>query len=267
MKEKIRDENSAEIEKVSAEIVPIEKGIEKFAEALSKKDAVQRKISDINTAIWKIDNLISSKNSGISHYNSQISDLLNVKPTETDDLEEAREKLEMAKEVVRVKMEQQSLYNYATLLLRDDGIKSVIVKKYVEILNSLINAYLTKFDFYVNFSFDENFGETIKSRHRDEFTYENFSEGEKARIDLSILFAFRSLAKMRSNLDCNLLIIDELLDSAMDANGIEDLRTIFEVFEDLNIFIISHREKASEMFEKTLEFKKIGHFSNMEIIS
>ncbi len=266
-KEKIRDENSNEIERITNEIVPIQDKIKKFAEVLDKKSVIQSKISDINSAIYKIDTAISSKNSSINHYNNQITELLTVKPTETSDLDETKKKLSDCQELVTKKTEDQSLYSYAALLLKDDGIKSVIIKKYVEILNQLINAYLTKFDFYVNFSFDENFNETIKSRHRDEFTYENFSEGEKARIDLSILFAFRSLAKMRSNLDCNLLIIDELLDSAMDANGIEDLRTIFEVFDDLNIFIISHREKASEMFEKTLEFKKIGHFSTMEVIN
>jgi DNA repair exonuclease SbcCD ATPase subunit len=265
-KKKIKAENITEIDELNESIKPFDEKRKKLADALVKKAATVKAVSDINTLISEIDRKISSKNSSIAHYNSLIAELDNNKGQITDDIGELQETLNEKNAILNKKSEDKSLHDYAALLLKDDGIKSVIIKKYVEILNQLINGYLAKFDFYVNFSFDENFDETIKSRYRDEFSYENFSEGEKARIDLSILFAFRSMAKMRSNLDCSLLIIDELLDSAIDANGIDDVRTIFNLFDDLNVFVISHREKASELFDKTMEFKKVGHFSQMEII-
>jgi DNA repair exonuclease SbcCD ATPase subunit len=149
--------------------------------------------------------------------------------------------------------------------LRDGGIKAKIISQYIPVINKLINKYLAAFDLFVDFQLDEEFNEVIRSRFRDKFTYASFSEGEKLRITLSIMLAWRSVAKLRSSVSTNLLILDETLDGALDGVGIESLiETLHGLNSDDNIFVISHRgDQFAEKFENNLKFEKIKNFSEL----
>ncbi len=151
------------------------------------------------------------------------------------------------------------------MLLKDSGIKGKIVKTFMPVINNLIQKYLAELDFFVDFHLDEEFNETILSRHRDNFSYGSFSQGQKMRLDLAVLFTWRAVAKMRSSIDCNLLVFDELLDSALDAEGIDDiLRVISNLTTNDNVVIISHREdQISDKFNKIVRFELIKNFSRM----
>ena len=154
-------------------------------------------------------------------------------------------------------------YNTVTNMLRDTGIKSTIIKKYLPIMNQLINRYLKELDFYVSFELDENFMETIKSRFRDEFSYASFSEGEKMRIDLALLFTWRTIAKMKNSANTNLLILDEIFDSSLDTSGTDDfLKILHTVSDNTNVFVISHKtESLQDKFASTLKVEKKQNFS------
>ena len=153
----------------------------------------------------------------------------------------------------------------AGILLKDTGIKSKIIKQYIPVINKLINKYLSSMDFFVSFELDENFSETIKSRHRDDFTYASFSEGEKQKIDLALLFTWRAIAKLRNSINTNLLIMDEVFDSSLDQNSTEYLLNIIrEVAKDSNILIISHKEHMIEKFSNVLKFVKHKNFSQIQ---
>ena len=153
----------------------------------------------------------------------------------------------------------------ATSLLKDSGIKTRIIKTYLPTMNKLINQYLQSMDFYVNFSLDENFDETIKSRYRDVFTYESFSEGEKARIDIALLLTWRSVAKLKNSVDTNLLILDEIFDGSLDQSGTSDLGWILRNFDDnTNVFVISHKSILDDKFDRTITVSKDKNYSNLE---
>jgi DNA repair exonuclease SbcCD ATPase subunit len=146
--------------------------------------------------------------------------------------------------------------------LSDDGIKSKIVKQYLPVINTLVNKYLIAMGFFVNFELNEEFKETIKSRHRDLFSYENFSEGEKMRIDLALMFAWRAVAKLKNSVSTNLLVLDEVLDGSLDNGGIDEVMSLLQSFEnDANIFVISHKELFVDKFKDSLQFVKVGDFS------
>ena len=154
----------------------------------------------------------------------------------------------------------------AGLLLRDSGIKTRIIKKYLPVMNKLINQYLNKLQFYCNFTLDEEFNEVLKSRYIDEFSYENFSEGEKARIDISLLLTWRSIAKLKNSVDTNLLILDEIFDGSLDTVGSDELSFILRTFNDKsNVFVISHRDNLTDKFMRVLQFSKPQNFSHLEI--
>jgi DNA repair exonuclease SbcCD ATPase subunit len=151
-------------------------------------------------------------------------------------------------------------------MLKDTGIKSRIIKQYVPVMNKLINHYLQKLGFFVQFELDENFNEKIKSRYRDDFSYESFSEGEKKKIDIAILMTWRTIAKMRNSISSNLLIMDEIFDSSFDANATDEfLKIIYDLTNDTNTFIISHKvDFLIDKFDNVLRFQKHGNFSTME---
>ena len=155
--------------------------------------------------------------------------------------------------------------NISSIILKDNGIKARIIKQYLPIINKLVNKYLNSMDFFVNFNLNENFEETIKSRHRDEFAYENFSEGEKMRIDLALLFTWRQIAKMKNSTNTNLLLLDEVFDSSLDLVGTEEfLKLIHEMGHETNIFVISHKgDQLFDKFEKVLKFEKHKNFSRI----
>ena len=159
----------------------------------------------------------------------------------------------------------RDVLNAATALLKDSGIKTRIIKTYLPTMNKMINQYLQSMDFYVNFTLDENFEETIKSRYRDIFTYESFSEGEKARIDIALLLTWRSIAKLKNSVDTNLLILDEIFDSSLDQSGASDLGWILRNFDDsTNVFVISHKEALNDKFDRTINVSKEKNFSRLE---
>ena len=185
--------------------------------------------------------------------------------------EEDKEKLAKLKgrlehiEEQKMKLKEDKFYiDVARELLQDSGIKTKIVKQYLPIMNKLVNTYLSSMDFYVNFNIDENFNETIKSRFRDEFSYASFSEGEKMRIDLALLFTWRAVAKMKNSTNTNLLILDEIFDSSLDTPGTDDFLKILNTFSDQNVFVISHKQDILyDKFRSTIKFEKNRNFSKV----
>jgi len=185
--------------------------------------------------------------------------------------EEGKIKLAELKGQIKLIDEQKSKLNedrfyidIARNLLQDSGIKTKIVKQYLPIMNKLVNTYLSSMDFFVNFNIDENFNETIKSRFRDEFSYASFSEGEKMRIDLALLFTWRAIAKMKNSTNTNLLILDEIFDSSLDGSGTDDFLKILNTFHDQNVFVISHKQDILfDKFRSVVQFKKEKNFSHL----
>ena len=167
----------------------------------------------------------------------------------------------------RTKLNEDRFYiDVARNLLQDSGIKTKIVKQYLPIMNKLVNTYLSSMDFFVNFNIDENFNETIKSRFRDEFSYASFSEGEKMRIDLALLFTWRAIAKMKNSTNTNLLILDEIFDSSLDGAGTDDFLKILNTFHDQNVFVISHKQDMLfDKFRSIVQFKKEKNFSHLVV--
>jgi len=226
------------------------------------------KITKIQTTIAHQQNQIQAINSYITKLKGQIKEIEN----REDDVGEKTNKLKELKEELKTSKEQQEhlsfkkqLYETAYVLLKDTGIKTRIIKQYLPIMNKLVNKYLASMDFFVSFNLDENFNETIKSRHRDEFTYDSFSEGEKMRIDLALLFTWRTIAKMKNSVNTNLLILDEVFDSSLDANGTEEFLTIINNLQGKqNIFIISHKgDTMNDKFNNTIKFEKHKNFSRI----
>ena len=163
-------------------------------------------------------------------------------------------------------VEDKHYLSIASTLLKDTGIKAKIIKHYLPIMNKLINKYLADMDFFCQFNLDENFNETIKSRHRDEFTYHSFSEGERLRIDLSLLLAWREIARLKNSVNCNLLILDEVFDSSLDAVGTEEFLKLLTSFGSrANIFVISHKsDTMTDKFDNHIVFEKRNNFSRIK---
>ena len=182
------------------------------------------------------------------------------------DLNRAEQEIHRMEGSLKYRLSERTMIETAMSLLKDGGIKTKIIKQYVPIINKLVNKYLDRMGFFVNFNIDENFNEVIKSRYRDEFAYANFSEGEKTRIDLALMFTWRSIAKMKNSVNTNLLILDEILDGSLDANGTDEfLKIIQTLTDDTNTFIISHKtDTIADKFDKTYRFVKIKNFSRIE---
>lgn len=181
------------------------------------------------------------------------------------DLKISIEEIYRLENSLQFRLNERTIIDTATALLKDGGIKTKIIKQYVPVINKLINKYLDRMGFFVNFNIDENFNEVIKSRHRDEFAYANFSEGEKLRIDLALLLTWRAVSKMKNSVNTNLLILDEILDRSLDANGTDEfLKIILNLTDDTNVFIISHKTDAiADKFDKTYQFLKVKNFSRL----
>jgi DNA repair exonuclease SbcCD ATPase subunit len=162
-------------------------------------------------------------------------------------------------------LKDKEAYTIASVILKDNGIKARIIKQYIPVINKLINKYLSAMDFFVQFELNENFDETIKSRFRDEFSYASFSEGEKMRINLAILFTWRAIAKLRNSASTNLLIMDEVLDGSLDSNGTDEfLKILNNLTQDTNTFIISHKvDQLVDKFSNVIKFAKIKNFSQV----
>jgi DNA repair exonuclease SbcCD ATPase subunit len=270
--EQFRNDQISEIEK---KVDNQQKGLEQIKEEIGKLDTRMIEIQEINTKIYSENNEVIKKNSMIkalndfiNKLNRQIKELISKK----DNLEDDNEKLKSLREQLSVLVKNQSelliekqYYEYAATMLKDNGIKTKIIKQYLPIMNKLINKYLTAMDFFVNFNINENFEETIKSRHRDEFSYDNFSEGEKMRIDLALLFTWRQIAKMKNSTNTNLLILDEVFDSSLDSVGTEEfLKLMNEMGTETNVFVISHKgDQLFDKFRSVIKFQKKNNFSEV----
>ena len=209
---------------------------------------LNRNIDGLNSDITRIDN----ESGDLSEANSELETLR----TDKEELQDSKYKLN-----------EQSSYNQVySELLKDTGIKTKIIKQYLPVINQLTNKYLQILDFFVHFDLDEGFQETIRSRHRDAFSYDSFSEGEKQRIDLSLLFTWRQIAKMKNSVATNLLILDETFDSSLDEDGIENLMKIISTLgEDTNVFVISHKSELEDAaFQRKIEFVKEKNFSKIK---
>jgi len=242
--------------------------IDKVNQRLVEISDIIKHINGHNNEIVKHNSTISAVNTYISKIQKEITELSNKK----DNMEDGNEKLKELKSELRELMSKQEelsvekhYYDYASTLLKDTGIKTKIIKQYLPIMNKLINKYLSAMDFFVNFNIDENFNETIKSRHRDEFSYANFSEGEKMRIDLALLFTWRQIAKLKNSTNTNLLILDEVFDSSLDTVGTEEfLKLIHEMGTDTNVFVISHKgDQLFDKFRSVIKFQKVNNFSQV----
>ena len=252
----------------------VKSGISQLEQMETDLETREQQISEIMGEISAIQRKISEYNGHVSSGNTYImqtqKELENLKSSHTDDVADTEE-LEKLKNEYKEKEKQREqllidkeLLDVASVLLKDGGIKAKIIKQYVPVINKLINKYLSIMELPVGFELDENFNETIKSRYRDAFSYDSFSEGEKQKLDLAILFTWRAIAKMRNSSNSNLLIMDEIFDSSLDINGIEQLSTIIEsVSGDSNVFIISHKESMMDKFNNIIRFEKVKDFSRI----
>ena len=240
----------------------------KLQNRLSDIMKISKHITEHNNEIVKHNSTITA----INKYTKKLNDEIEVLAKQKDNLTEDNHKLkELKTELATLVKEQEALsvdkhyHEYAASLLKDNGIKTKIIKQYLPIINKLVNKYLKAMDFFVNFNLNENFEETIKSRHRDEFSYSNFSEGEKMRIDLALLFTWRQIAKMKNSTNTNLLILDEVFDSSLDGVGTDEfLKLIHDMGSETNIFVISHKgDQLFEKFRSIIKFEKKNNFSQV----
>ena len=243
--------------------------IEQYEQAQKNLDKVLEIQADINEIKMDMHALNTQKNS-LLDYKERIDEeikSLGKSNKEMDDskVPDLEKNLKSIEKEYQELTEEKNLLNAAGLLLKDGGIKSKIVKQYIPIINKLINKYLSSMEFMCQFELDEEFKETIKSRYRDIFSYESFSEGEKMRINLAILFTWRAIAKLRNSINTNLLIMDEVFDSSLDTNGTDEfLKLIKDLTSDTNTFIISHKtDQLYDKFEKVLKFEKHKNFSRI----
>jgi DNA repair exonuclease SbcCD ATPase subunit len=266
---------TSQVEQKQKKKTEIEDALKVISEEMDKLTKRTNEIVGINKHITEHQNEIVKHNSTISAINRYVNKL-NTEILELskrkDNLSNEDEKLKQLRlELANLNKEQEDLsvdkhyHEYAASLLKDNGIKTKIIKQYLPIINKFVNKYLKAMDFFVNFNLNENFEETIKSRHRDEFSYSNFSEGEKMRIDLALLFTWRQIAKLKNSTNTNLLILDEVFDSSLDTVGTDEfLKLIQEMGQDTNIFVISHKgDQLFDKFRSIVKFEKKNNFSQV----
>jgi len=249
-------------------------GYEELEETIKFEQERERQFNALSKEITKLNHEISQNNTRISLNQRQIRDLENEiqtitqnlanRNTEHEKLEEFRSNLQKTFEELAKKKEEIVYYDFAYSLLKDDGVKTKIIKKYLPFINQQVNRYLQMMDFYINFNLDEEFNETVKSPIHEDFSYSSFSEGEKMRIDLALLFTWREVARVKNSVNTNLLIMDEVFDSSLDGFGTDEfLKIIRYVIKDANIFVISHKSDLHDKFESVIRFEKVKGFSRM----
>lgn len=232
-------------------------------ERLAYVGKVQHAISAANQELMNINSEIMTTSNSISEVKSGMNEKIIEEPK--DDLNALNEDYIAGSKIHESLLFQKELFDRATSLLKDGGIKGKIIKQYVPIINKLMNKYLAAMEFFVQFELDEQFNEKIKSRFRDEFTYDSFSEGEKMRIDLSLLFTWRAVAKLRNSVTTNLLIMDEVFDSSLDNTGTDEfMKLITQLTTDTNVFVISHKgDQLFDKFHSNIKFEKVKNFSQI----
>ena len=258
--EKIVELNDG-IEKLQDELNQAEKRLEEIAEIQQKIITVQNDIQQNQFAV----NTLSDANNKLLEENNSLNDSKGSRLKEQKRLDKFTNDLETTNRSKVVAVNDKNTLSVASTILMDTGIKSKIIKQYVPIMNKLINKYLAAMDFFVQFELDENFTETIRSRFRDDFSYASFSEGEKMRIDLALLFTWRSISKIRNSASTNLLIMDEVFDSSLDSAGTDEfLKILRELTSDTNVYIISHKgDTLIDKFHNVIKFEKVKSFSRM----
>jgi DNA repair exonuclease SbcCD ATPase subunit len=252
----------------------LQSGYQELEEAIKEEEDRERQFTILSKEISKLTNGISQNNIKISGCRRQIKDLESEVQIITEQLENKNaehEKLESFKDNLKITYDELvsrkdliNYYDFSYSLLKDGGVKTKIIKKYLPLINQQVNRYLRMMDFYINFTLDEEFNETVKSPIQEDFSYASFSEGEKMRIDLALLFTWREVARMKNSVNTNLLIMDEVFDSSLDGFGTEEfLKIIRYVIKDANIFVISHKTGLQDKFERVIKFEKIKGFSGM----
>ena len=252
----------------------LQKGYQDLEETIKLEQERERQFTVLSKEITKLNHEISQNNTRISLNQRQIRDLeseiqtitqnLANRNTEHEKLEEFQTNLQKTFEDLSKKKEEIVYYDFAYSLLKDDGVKTKIIKKYLPFINQQVNRYLQMMDFYINFHLDEEFNETVKSPIHEDFSYSSFSEGEKMRIDLALLFTWREVARVKNSVNTNLLIMDEVFDSSLDGFGTDEfLKIIRYVIKDANIFVISHKTELHDKFESVIRFEKVKGFSRM----
>ena len=263
------------IHRCDSEITKISEGLEKLQEELLAIETTETTLLEEIEQFQSAQMDIVANNASISALQKAIdkleADILKIEGTEGDvgaamaDLKALQIEKERLAELKLSHIDSQNYNMIASEMLKDTGIKTKIVKQYLPVINKLVNQYLQILDFFVLFNLDESFNETIKSRYRDEFTYASFSEGEKQRIDLSLLFTWRQIAKMKNSANTNLLILDETFDSSLDNDGIDNLMKILGSVQDTNVFVISHKgDVLDSKFRNKIEFVKERNFSRIK---
>jgi DNA repair exonuclease SbcCD ATPase subunit len=234
--------------------------LNQISEKQKQIQELQIKIATNTTSINEIRKYVAR----IEKHVDELKNTKDISDTEQKQLEELKVKIEAAQKELKELIDEKTYYEVASGLLKDTGIKTKIIKQYLPIINKLVNKYLASLDFFVNFNLDESFKETIKSRHRDEFTYNNFSEGEKQRIDMALMLTWRAISKLKNSSNTNLLILDEIFDSSLDVSGTDELIKILHMLEDVNLFVISHKgDILQDKFNNVIRFEKIKNFSRI----
>jgi len=260
------------IERSQTKAKELQKGYEELLVAIKDEENRESHFKSLSGEISKVLNGITSNNSQITSCQRQVKSIeseiqtltkqLEDRNTEHEKLEQFRETLQTTYEELAVKREDISYYDFTYNLLKDGGVKTKIIKKYLPLINKQVNKYLQKMEFYINFTLDEEFNETVQSPIHEDFSYSSFSEGEKMRIDLALLFTWREVARYKNSVNTNLLIMDEVFDSSLDGFGTDEfLKIIRYEIQDANIFVISHKESLFDKFQNVIKFEKCKGFS------
>ena len=261
-------ETQKTVDKTESAIETLTKEHGELVKSLDKYDVMNKELTTIQKKLMSIDANIESDEKSISKIQSNIDKILNTDEEDTksqNNLKELKDEIiEQEKSLEELSFDKE-LYDTAGSMLKDGGIKTKIIRQYIPVMNKLVNKYLAALDFFVNFELDDEFKEVIKSRYRDIFSYASFSEGEKMRIDLSLLFTWRAIAKLRNSTNTNLLILDEVFDASLDTNGCDEfLKLLHQLGIDTNIFVISHKgDILYDKFHSQIRFEKTKNFSRI----
>jgi len=260
-KERITTEKTDSVDK-------LEQALNELDSAYKEVDEAYEKYLELNEEVMRINNDIITEQRVLQRLYLEINDTKN----KVADIDAEKTTLKaLAKDVISKNLERSTLseentyFDVASALLKDSGIKTKIIRQYLPVINKLVNKYLAAMDFFVQFDLDETFKETIKSRHRDKFSYASFSEGEKQRIDLALIFTWRTIAKMKNSASTNLLLLDEVFDSSLDNNGTDYVMTLLNTIgNDTNVFVISHKgDQLFDKFRSVVRFEKKQNYSVM----
>ena len=262
------------VSSIQEQVNDLKSGLEEVSSRISEETEKSQEFIRLSKESSKVINAINQNNTKVREYRRQIKDLeseiqrlatnLANQNIEHEKLEEFNSSLQEVYEEVSAIKETVAYYDFTYSLLKDGGVKTKIVKKYLPLINQQVNRYLQMMDFYINFSLDEEFNETVQSPIHEDFSYASFSEGEKMRIDLALLFTWREVARMKNSVNTNLLIMDEVFDSSLDGFGTEEfLKIIKYVIKDANVFVISHKQDLHDKFDNVMRFDKVKGFSSL----